>query len=230
MNNGTPNLRKPYAKGSYNKFNDTEQWIRLSDGCPNNCQYCRETIENGADPIYYATPRIIRNKVKILDMNLIYKPRALELINSLGNAKVNNKVVYYELICGIDFRYLTQEIANALKNNRFKNIRLAWDYGFLAQQKKMKKAINILLKASYKPRDITIFMICNWKTPYRDNCRKLDLCKVWNVKVADCYFDNQISPNIKAIFWTPEHIKKFRASVRKHNQLVNFKIDPEVFT
>jgi len=50
------------------------------------------------------------------------------------------------------------------------------------------------------------------------------------VKVADCYFDNQISPNIKAIFWTPEHIKKFRASVRKHNQLVNFKIDPEVFT
>ena len=56
---------------------------------------------------------------------------------------------------------------------------------------------------------------------------KLDLCKVWNVKVADCYFDNQLSPNIKPIHWKEDKIKTFRRKCRKHNQLVNFKIDPE---
>ena len=56
----------------------------------------------------------------------------------------------------------------------------------------------------------------------------MDLCKVWNVKIADCWFDNQLSPNIKPIYWTQEQIKEFRKKVRKHNQLVNFGIDPEL--
>lgn len=55
----------------------------------------------------------------------------------------------------------------------------------------------------------------------------MDLCKVWNVQMADCYFDNQLSPNIKPIHWTEEQIREFRHKVRKHNQLVNFGIDPE---
>ena len=57
--------------------------------------------------------------------------------------------------------------------------------------------------------------------------KKLELCKVWNVKVADCYFDNQLSPNIKPIHWQLPSILHFRRDVRKHNQLVNFGIDPE---
>ena len=72
-----------------------------------------------------------------------------------------------------------------------------------------------------------IFMICNWRIPFKTNARKLDLCKVWNVKVADCYFDNQTAPKIYPNFWTEKQIKSFRKSVRKHNQLVNFGIDPE---
>jgi len=222
-----PSLRKPYAKGSYNKFDDTEQWIRISEGCPNNCSFCRETLENGKEPIYLPIPEIVRKKVKIMDMNLIYKPKVIEILNDLGSRRVNNKVVYYELICGVDYRFLTQEVANALKRNRFKNIRISWDFS-LNLQKRIKQAIGFLLKAGYNPKEITIFMICNWKVTYSDNCKKLDLCKVWNVKCADCYFDNQTSPNIKPINWTPEQIKKFRKKVRKHNQLVNFGIDPEL--
>jgi len=56
----------------------------------------------------------------------------------------------------------------------------------------------------------------------------LDLCKVWNVKVCDCYFDGQVSPHIVPIFWTEQQIRDFRKRVRKHNQLVNFGIDPEI--
>jgi hypothetical protein len=219
-------LSKPYAKGEYNKFNDTEQWIRISEGCPNKCPFCRESYENPMNKILQI-PEIVRNDVKIMDMNLLCKPEALKIIQDLGDKKVDGKRVYYELVCGIDYRFLNMNLAIALKMSRFRNIRLAWDFN-LSLQRKIKDAIKLLLTAGYKQRDITVFMICDWRTPYEHNVVKLDLCKVWNVKAADCYFDNQLSPNIKPIHWTEGQIKDFRRRVRKHNQMVNFGIDPEL--
>lgn len=215
-----------YARGSYNKFNDEEQWIRISEGCPNNCGYCRETKECGKNPIYFEIPKIVRNTVKIMDMNLLYKPKAIEIIKELGSRKVKNKVVYYELVCGIDWRYLTQEKADLLKKNRFKNIRFAWDSVF-KHQVKIKDCILSLKKAGYKSRKISCFIICNWDITFSDCMRKLDLLKVWNVKVNDCWFDSQISPNIQPVHWKIDEIKVFRKRCRKHNQMVTFGIDPE---
>lgn len=211
-----------YQRGSYDKSDEKEQWIRLSDGCPNGCKFCYAP----RDLQFYGIPKILRNDVKIMDMNLLQQPNALAVIRYFGSRKVNKKVVYYELVCGIDWRILTQETADELHKNRFVRIRIAWDYG-LSHQYKIKDAINMLVKAGYKPRKLTIFMICNWETTYVENLKKLDLCKVWNVKVADCWYDNQLSPNIKPIHWTEEQIRKFRSRVRKHNQLVLFGIDPE---
>jgi len=221
-----PKLHKTYSKGAYNKYNDSEQWIRISEGCPNKCAYCRESLENGTKPIYHNIPEIIRNKVKILDMNLLYKPKALEIIKELGSKKVNNKIVYYELTCGIDYRYLTKKLAQALKENHFINIRLAWDYGFV-KQREIKEVIQLLIKTGYKANNIMIFILCNYKIPYSDNLLKLDLCKIWGCQVHDAYSDNQLPPNIKPIHWTIEQIKDFRHRSRKHNQMVNYLIDPE---
>ena len=212
-----------YSYGTYSKSNKTEQWIRITEGCPHNCPYCYEPQEIKI----FEIPEIVRNDVKIMDMNLLCKPEALNIIKELGKKRVNGKVVYYELVCGIDYRFLTQEIANELKRSRFKNIRIAWDW-FMRDQYAIKDGINKLLKAGYKNKDIMIFMICNWKIPYKMNCQKLDLCKVWNVQVADCYFDNQVFPNVIPEFWNDKELKSFRSKCRKHNQLVNFGIDPEV--
>jgi len=221
-----PNLEKEYSKGAYNKCNDEEQWIRITEGCPNACAFCRESFENGRGEIYLDIPEIKRNQVKIIDMNITAKAKFIEITDQLGKQKVNNKVVYYELVCGIDYRYMTLEKAEALKRNRFIKIRLAWDHA-LQEQRKIRKCIQMLLKAGYSTRDITVFMICNWIIPQDHNLSKMDLCKVWNVKIADCYFDNQLSPNIKPIHWSLKEIKDFRKKVRKHNQLIGFGIDPE---
>lgn len=222
---------KPYAKGEYNKIDDTEQWIRLSEGCPNGCPFCREGVEISESKTF-EIPELVRNKVKILDMNLLCRSEALEIIRELGRRKVNGKVIYYELSCGVDYRFLNQELAVALKQARFKNIRLAWDFSF-SLQKEVKEKTKLLLNAGYSTRDIMIFVICNWKTTYEENLRKMELCKIWNFQMADCYFDNQLfpknkaDPEIKPIHWTLEHMKDYRKKVRKHNQLVNFRIDPE---
>jgi hypothetical protein len=214
-----PESKVKYSYGPYNKYNKEEQWIRITEGCPHNCPYCYEPQKIKI----FNIPEIVRNKVKIMDMNLLCKKEALAIIEELGKRRVDGKVVYYECICGIDYRFLTQEIANALKESRFKNIRIAWDWG-KDQMIPIRKALKRLFKAGYKANDIMIFMICNWDIPYSLNLQKLELCKVWDVKVADCYYDNQTAPNIVPIKWTDEQIKDFRKRVRLHNQMINFKI------
>ena len=161
-------------------------------------------------------------------MNLLAKPEAIDIIRELGKKKVNDKVVYYQMNAGTDYRFLTQELADAMKESRFKDVRLAWDWG-IDQQYKLKDAVWHLLKAGYKSNDITIYMVCNYKIcDYETQCRKLDILKVWGVKCVDCWYDNQTSPNIIPLHWRDNQIKDFRRKCRKHNQLVNFKIDPEV--
>jgi hypothetical protein len=81
-------------------------------------------------------------------------------------------------------------------------------------------------RAGYRSEDLSVFMIVNWKIPITECEKKLDLLKVWNVKVCDCCYDGGYKL-AKPMFWTPEQIKRFRAKCRKHNQLVRFKIDPE---
>jgi hypothetical protein len=216
-------IRQSYSVGAYNKYNETEQWIRISQGCPNQCPYCYEPKEEFVFPI----PQIVRNKVKIMDMNLLSKPQALTIIQELGKKRVNGHVVRYELVCGIDWRFLTKEIAHALKVSRFQNIRLAWDY-YLNDQYKIKDAIGLLLNVGYMPKDLMIFMICNWQVSYSVCLKKALLCAVWNIKISDCYFDGQTPPKIEPLGWTAEEIEDFRRRSRKHNQYVTFGIDPEV--
>jgi len=217
---------KEYSLGSYNKSDGKEQYIRITEGCPNDCPYCYEPTEIKL----FDVPEIIRNDVKIMDMNLLCKPEALEIIKELGLKKVNNRVVYYSLICGVDWRFMNQELADALKASRFKKIRFAWDYTF-KDQIKIKDTVKMLRKAGFKGKsDIMIFMVCNWKIPYETNLKKLDLLKIWNCQVSDCWFDNQLSPNIKPIHWEEWQIKDFRKRCRKHNQMVTFGIDPELLT
>ena len=212
-----------YSTGSYNKFDDDEQWIRITQGCPNGCQFCYEPKEK----VLFGIPEIVRNDVHIMDMNLLSFPEALDIIRELGYKMVNDKNVGYTLVCGLDHRFLTKEIAFALHDANFYSIRIAWDFHY-TDQKKIKNAISTLKSVGYKPRDIMIFMICNWKIPFDECVKKLNLCKYWNVQVADCYFDGQTSPNIEPIGWTTEEIKGFRHNVRKHNQITNFQIDPEL--
>ena len=221
-----------YSYGPYNKIKDDQQWIRISEGCPWNHEYCYEPTEIKL----FEIPEIVCNKVGIMDMNLLCKPEALSIINELGEKRVDGKVVHYEMLCGIDYRFLTPEIAQDLYDARFgafnkkgewyRSMRFAWDMKF-DEQKKIYETIKTLEKAGYAREEIMIFMICNWKIPYIVNLRKLDLCKIWGVKVADCYFDNQTGPQFIPLHWDLDQIYDFRRKARKHNQMVRFKLDPQ---
>lgn len=191
------------------------QKIKLTDGCPNNCAFC---YEPKVEPKYYDPPVILDKEIQILDMNFLSNPNALDYLREFPKAK-------YELVCGVDYRLMTPNIARLFKLGGFIKMRWAWDYNF-SQQKKHQEVWKMFVNAGYKSEELSVFMIVNWKIPYVECCQKLDLLKVWNVKVNDCCWDGGYKL-AKPIYWKPEHIKKFRKMCRKHNQLVRFKIDPE---
>jgi hypothetical protein len=212
------------ASGPFNDIKNGIQRIRITEGCPNQCPFCYEPDE----PVSYPIPVMQRRYVQVLDMNLTARADAPELVLRLGQQRMNGKPIFYELVCGIDYRYIDQDLANLLHENHFIKPRIAWDWSY-SEQGRIKRAIWMLKAAGYKAESIMVFMLCNWRISHAENCRKLDLLKVWNVKACDCYcyYDGQVSPNIIPLFWTARQIRDFRARARKHNQLVLFKGDPQ---
>lgn len=189
--------------------------IKFTDGCPNQCEYCYEPKE-----MKYYHPNVpYSDFIQILDMNFLANPNAKLILRQLPKRK-------YEFVCGVDYRRLDQEICDLMRQKGFIKVRWAWDYTF-SQQKIHQKVWKMFLKAGYKSEELSVFMIVNWKIPYVECCKKLDILKVWNVKVNDCCWDGGYK-KAKPVCWTPEQIKRFRKMCRKHNQLVLFKIDPEL--
>jgi hypothetical protein len=209
-----------YHSGPYDEIKEGVQYIRITDGCPNGCEFCYCPGEK----VFHGIPEIRSNQVKILDMNFLSFNEDGHLIEELGEKRYNEKVVHYELVCGVDWLYLTFANAKLLKKNRFEKIRFAWDEPFKYQYY-MKKTVMKLREAGYK--DIGCFIISNWKVPLDDCLLKLDLLKIWNVKALDCYYDGQTSPDISPVYWREWEIKEFRKKCRKHNQMVLFGMDPE---
>ncbi len=205
------------------------QQIKFTEGCPNNCEYCYEPKE-----LKIYDPKIPTGEklIQISDMNFLANPKHEEIMEELMGTQNRS----YELICGVDYRLLNQDLCNFLHNARFIKMRWAWDYNF-GQQRIHRRVLKMFLKAGYKPKELSVFILVNWKTDYETCCKKLDLLKVWNVKVNDCCFDggypkseidfNKDKRFNNKRFWNYSKIKKFRDKCRTHNQMVLFKIDPE---
>jgi hypothetical protein len=156
-------------------------------------------------------------------MNLTAHPDCLEILSSLPE-RYQCYNIGYELVCGVDWRYINDDILFLMKKKRFSFIRWAWD-GPFSLQYEMHSTFRLISK--YFKRNLSCFILCNHEISYDECLAKLDLLKIWNVKVCDCYYDGQTSPNFKEIYWTINEMKNFRKKCRKHNQMVLFGIDPE---
>ena len=130
------------------------------------------------------------------------------------------------------------KLAKLLKKARFKNPRLAWD-GSFKEWNKIEKQVNILCKAGFKSKDISIFMIYNWEYTFEEMERKRKKCFDWGVQIADCRNrpltqlhdiykplkdqsdgkDYHINPN-----WTDAEVKQFRKNVRRQNIVVRQRV------
>ncbi len=218
-------LKVKYYSEAYNKFNDQEQWIRISDGCPSNCPFCYCPTELK----YYGIPKLVRNKVHILDFNLLAQPNIKEILKELSEVRVNNKKISFYCKGGFDKHYVNKEIVSLIKKANIKEIILAWNWNYKDEFLALFDAIKLFLDEGYRRDQIAVYIICNWRISYEECIKKLDVLKVWNIKCFDCYYDNQTFPNVQPIYWTYDKLKAFRRKCRKHNLLILFKgYDPKL--
>jgi len=208
------------------------QWIELNRGCKRGCSFCY------ADPNYkqFQVPVIRSRIVQVIGEGFLYDTQVKEKIIECGQKRVNNKVVYFGLSQGIDFRLLTPDIAELLSKNRFgiinnkgrwyKGIRFAWDLG-MEQKELTQKTIELLEGVGYRRKYIQVFVLVNWKISYQVCLEKLMFLKSLGVKIDDCTY-NTTKREKKPIHWTKDELISFRKKCRKHNQLILFDgYDPE---
>ncbi len=209
------------------------QIIHASRGCERHCPFCGVwKIEPEFVPKESIKNEIVKNKLVFYDNNLLANPFIEKILKELSELKIKGKPVYSESQSGFDGRLLTLKLAKLLKKARFINPRLAWDGPFKGWNK-IEKQINILRKAGYKSKDISVFMISNWEYTFEEMELKRKKCFEWRVQIADCRnrpltqeFDNyngraeQTSKDYyihESKGWTDLTVKKFRKNVRRQN-------------
>jgi len=209
------------------------QIIHASRGCKRHCPFCGVwEIEPKFVPKESIKNEVIKNKLVFYDNNLLANPFIEKILKELAELKIKGKPVYSECQSGFDGRLLTLKLAKLLKKVRFINPRIAWD-GPFEDWNKIEKQINILCKAGYKSKEISIFMIYNWEYTFEEMELKRKKCFEWNVQIADCRnrpltqeFDNyngHIEQTSKDYYiheikgWTDSNVKKFRKNVRRQN-------------
>jgi len=223
-----------YTLGRDNKIKGDMQRIRISQGCYRQCDNCYEPLE--VELYMDVIDKIERNKVVLIDMNILDPRKPVkEILNKLIDKRVNNKKVYYEMGCGFDFTQITPEIAHLIykgnfgvfnrKNKWSRNIKLAWDRS-INEQDILKKSLNNLIRAGFKSKEISMFIIINYRIPLSECDLKLDFLKRYNIKVCPCCYDGGFKVMVPK-YWSEKEIKYFSNKCSIHNQLINFGIFPD---
>jgi len=227
---------------AYDLIDVNYQIIHGMRGCTRTCSFCgiwrleKKSFKNSKQ----IQKEIKSNKVIFYDNNFLANPDIENILTMLSVHKHDNKVIQCDSQSGIDGRILEDKpyLASMLKKARFKEIRIAWDFGF-DQYKRVENWINILKSVGYNHRNIFAFMIYNWNFDYDQMELKRNKCLEWNIQIADCryrplnatydhYNGNILNQTNDEYFihqnWTDFEVKQFRRNVRQHNICIRYKI------
>lgn len=218
------------------------QVIHASRGCKRKCKYCAVWRIEPDD--WYATSlkgRIRRRKLIFYDNNLLMNPHVESILNELADYRDSKRRhVWCECQSGLDRRILNKQphLAGLLRRAHFHNPRVAWD-GRYHEWKQVKKSVRILRGAGYPSDEIYVFMLYNYGISYAEMQRKLDACRRWGVRVADCRFrpldraSDGYKPYLKKQSsdeyyvhpkWTDRQVRRFRRAVRRQNIAVMLRL------
>lgn len=218
------------------------QIIHTTRGCIRQCGFCGVyTVE--PEWLYEKSikDKIIKKRIIFYDNNLLANPFIEDILNELIELRKAKKISYLESQSGFDGRLLINNphLAKLLKDAGFKNPKIAWDHE-IKDAPFIKKQLDILINAGFKPREISVFMIYNFELNYNEMEDKRVKCFEWGVQINDCRyrpldstFDNYnsrkrkqtskdywINPN-----WSDYEIRLFRRNIRRHNICIRYDVD-----
>ena len=205
-----------------------EQITSTSEGCPYKCPFC---FNGKTEFKEFNLPEIKANRVILHDAAFLSRKNVLDDIRHLASIKVADRVVYYELLQGINLHDLTPEIAVWLKKARFINIRFAWDDSYTKKSfYRVYDGIKMLLAAGYRREDLMCYILSNYYISLHECLLKAKKMFYEHIPVCNCkyrkYYHN---PKIYPELWTQKWIDYFSDQCRENNQFLKFRgFDPEI--
>lgn len=212
------------------------QILHASRGCKRRCKFCGTwKIEPEFVPKKSIKKEVKYRKIVFYDNNFLANPYVEDILDELAEMKRSHNILWCESQSGFDGRQLMDKpyLGEMIKKAAFRYPRIAWDWRY-QEYPKIKKQIDILMKAGYKSKHIFIFMLYNWDITFNDMERKRLKCWDWQVQIADCRYrplnqtyDNY-NPRKKGQMsndyhiheqsgWTDALVKQFRKNVRRQN-------------
>ncbi|MBN1175407.1 Fe-S oxidoreductase [Candidatus Woesearchaeota archaeon] len=232
------------CKPAYDLVNVDYQIIHGMRGCIRQCSFCGiwRLEKNSFKTAEEIKKEICFNKLVFYDNNMLVNPHIEEILEMLATTTYNGKVLNCECQSGFDGRILAEKphLAELLKKARFKDIRLAWDWG-VKTYPVVEKWLTILDNAGFSRKSVFLFMIYNWDFKFEEMEEKRKKCYEWGVQIADCRFRplNQLfdryngrikQTNIDYFihkYWTDYQVKRFRKNVRLQNICIRYNIPIE---
>jgi len=218
---------------AYDLVQSDYQIVHASRGCARHCGFCGAwRIEPQVSFRKSVRDLLCKRRVVFYDNNLLANPHIQSILEELADFRLpDGRRVVCEAQCGLDTRLLTPHVAEALKRARFRSLRISWD-GPHSDWPEVRRAVELLEDAGYPRRDTYVFMLYNHVVPYGEMREKLEACRRWGVRVADCRFrpldatsdgyrpgpkpqaagDYHIHPG-----WTDSQVRRFRRAVRHQN-------------
>jgi hypothetical protein len=209
------------------------QAVHASRGCERHCSFCGVwRIEPKTQYRKSVVDLIVKRRVLFYDNNLLANPHIKRILEELAAFRLpDGSRVVCESQCGLDRRLLTVELAGALRRARFRTPRISWD-GHYSGREHVREAVEMLEAAGYKRRGIYVFMLYNHHIAYPEMKAKLEACRRWGIRVADCRYrpldathdgyrpgskpqppgEYYIHPD-----WTDSQVRRFRRAVRRQN-------------
>ncbi len=221
------------------------QIVHLSRGCWRHCSFCGtwriepkfEHVDSVLSKISDTNGNIRYRKLVFYDNNLLWLPNIEPLLDELRQLRREHKVQWCESQSGFDGRALLAkpQLARLIKEAGFRNVRVAWDWG-LADAAIIHDELSLLEQVGYHSKDLYVFMLYNWSTPFEEMEQKRIQCWKWRVQIADCRFRpldrtyDQYNPRVSQTAdeyyvhteggWTDAKVKQFRQNVRRQNIVV----------
>lgn len=222
---------------------------RAMRGCIRRCDFCGtwrlepERVDKSPEWLIRELRTVGKNKVIFYDNNFLANRRVGEILLELALLRVNGRPVVFESQSGFDGRLLDKapEMAELVKKARFRNVRIAWDNSF-DDAPSIRRQIDLLTSTGYSPKDLSVFILYNYKVPYSECLRKLEYCAKLGVQISDCRYrpldaladnyrpfglrDAKPGYYIHAVAgWTDQKVHDFRRRVREHNIWIRYAKD-----
>ncbi len=135
-------------------------------GCIRNCKFCIVPEKEGKIREHAEVEEFLNsesNIVVLLDNNFLALPSHIKKLQLFINK--NWRIDFNQ---GLDLRLINKENAELLtKLKIYKRLRFSWD--FLKIEEEVKKGLNMLFKAGFKPSRIMVYMLCDYDTTFEED-------------------------------------------------------------